>query len=154
MDEKSSFFKENKFKFIFSVILVIVGSIAIAALVVATEPKKPYTESLYSNVLNPATMKQTNKLELLYSYPLNSGQGSNSGFFTIVTVDGSGSPFPNITFDVQDQEGRSIVSDKPVVGKTTKIHFKGREDTTIVNLYILPATGTVGLSSLTINLDR
>ena len=154
MDKNSSFFERHKFKIIFSVTLTIVTAIAIAALVIATEPEKTYNESLYSNVLNPATLKQGSKLELLYSYPLNSGQGSKSGFFTIVSVDTQGSPFPNITFDVQDQEGRSIIGPAPTVGKTTRVEFKGRDDTTTINLYVLPATGTIQLSSLTISLHR
>ncbi len=154
MDKNSSFFERHKFKIIFSATLTIVAAISIAALVITTEPEKPYNESLYSNVLNPATLKQGNKLELLYSYPLNSGQGGKSGFFTIVTTDAQGSSFPNITFDVQDQNGKSIMGPKPVVGKTTRIDFKGIDDTTIINLYVLPATGTIQLSSLTINLHR
>ena len=56
-----------------------------------------------------------------------------SGFFTIVTVDTQGSPFPNISFEVQNQDGKSIIGPKPTVGKTTRIDFKGGEDTTVIN---------------------
>jgi len=150
-NKAESFFMKYKW-WIFGILMALVLSLSIASIVLSTEPEKPYTESLYSDVLNPATLKKTDKLELLYSYTLNSGQGDNSGFFTIV-VDGK-FDFPNMTFDVQDQDGRSIISNDPVVGKTTTVNFSGRSDTTIINLYIYPTREDIKLKSLTINLNR
>tara|TARA_A100001015_G_C14784280_1_gene630437 strand:- start:372 stop:839 length:468 start_codon:yes stop_codon:yes gene_type:complete len=152
--ERETFYEKNKFKIWVVVFLVIIGSISIASLVISTEPKKAYTESLYSDVLNPATFKHpsTGNHEILYSYPLNAGQGNNSGFFTIV-MDGA-FDVPLITFEVRDQLDRSIISNSPKIGKTTTVNFKGREDTTIVNLYINPGSPGIQLTSLSITLDR
>ncbi len=153
-EERKTFYEKNKFKIWIVIFLVIIGSISIASLVIATEPKKAYTESLYSDVLNPATFTHpgTGNHEILYSYPLNAGQGSNSGFFTVV-MDGA-FDVPVITFEVRDQLDRSIISNSPKIGKTTTVNFKGREDTTIVNLYINPGSPGIQLTSLSITLDR
>lgn len=148
-----NFLERNKFT-ILSVFVAIIGVISIAALSISLEPKKSYTESLYSDVLNPATLKSTgsDNNELLYSYPLNAGQGSNKGFFTMVMT--GGFDIPSITFDVQDQSGRSIISNNPVVGKTTYINFTGRDDTVLINLLINAKTSNISLSSLAITLER
>ena len=149
-----SFYQKYKYPiFIFLVILTITAIIlSSVSLSESHNSNKMYTETLYSDVLNPASFKSSTKLELLYSYPLNSGRGTNNGFFTMV-MDG---PFdiPNITFDVQDQDGRSIISNDPVVGKTTMINFSGRDDTEVINLHIFPKDSKIKLKNLTINLNK
>ena len=136
-----------------NIILVIVLALSIAAIVLASENKE-YSESLFSSNLNTATFKQSPSLELLYSYPINSGNGTNSGYFT-VTVDG---PFqiPNISFGVQDQLGRSIINGKPVPNKITRVNFTGIGDpsSTVANLYIFPKSGNIILKNLTVNLYK
>lgn len=144
-----SFFKNYWLHlFVFLVIL----PIAVSSLVISLQPKKNYTESLYNTTLNDATLTSTTKNELLYSYPINSGNGTNNGFFTIV-VDG---PFdiPNISYGVEDQLGRNILSKPPRVGKITIIEFEGKPDTTIANLMIFPKTNNIQLKSITVNLKR
>ena len=154
-EENKSFYEKNKFKIWIIVFLVMIGSISIASLIIATEPKKPYTESLYSDVLNPATFKRNSadNHEILYSYPLNAGQGSNSGFFTII-MDGA-FDVPTISFDVKDQLGRPlIVNGPPRIGKTTTVEFKGKEDSTVIDFYINPGSSGIELTSLSITLNR
>lgn len=154
-----TFYERNKFKIWTILFLVIVGSISIASLVLVTDSKKTYTESLYSDVLNPATFKHTSagNQELLYSYSLgsylfNSGRSNNTGFFTIVMT----GPFdiPSITFDVRDQLDRSIISNSPVVGKTTIVKFTPKSDTTTIQLFINPVSPGIQLTNLSITLDR
>ena len=154
-ENKETFYERNKFKIWFLVFLVVIGSIAIAALVIAERKQKPYTESLYSDVLNPATFKQSagNTHQILYSYPVSAGQGnSNSGFFTIV-MDGA-HDIPPITFDVTDNLDRSILIKPTRVGKTTIIKFNKRDDSTMINLQINPRSSGIVLTSLSITLDR
>ena len=135
--ENKSFYDRNKFKIWIVVFLLVVAGISVASLVLVTEPKKPYTESLYSDVLNPATFKypSTGNHELLYSYPLNSGQGNKSGFFTVVMTG---------SFDIPITR----------VGKTTIIKFNGKPDTSTINLYINPGASGIQLTSINITLDR
>ena len=152
--ENKSFYDRNKFKIWIVVFLLVVAGISVASLVLVTEPKKPYTESLYSDVLNPATFKypSTGNHELLYSYPLNSGQGNKSGFFTVVMT--GSFDIPNISFDVRDQSNTSIISNPTRVGKTTIIKFNGKPDSTTINLYINPGASGIQLTSINITLDR
>tara|TARA_R110002096_G_scaffold420792_1_gene626104 strand:- start:179 stop:649 length:471 start_codon:yes stop_codon:yes gene_type:complete len=152
---EETFYERNKFKIWFLVFLAIIGAIAIAALVIAERKQKPYTESLYSDVLNPATFKQSaaNIHQTLYSYPLSAGQGTNnSGFFTIV-MDGP-HDIPPITFDVTDHLDRSILVKPTRVGKTTIIRFNKKDDSTMINLHINPRSNGIILTSLSITLDR
>ena len=113
-----------------------------------------YSESLYSDVLNPATFKYTStgKHELLYSFSLIPGQAQKSGFFTVLT---RGSfDIPLITFDVKDQLNRSIIANSPKVGKTTIVKFSGLSDSSKIDLYINPGASGIKLTSLNITLDR
>ena len=126
--------------------------IGIVSIVYATKSEKPYTESLYSDALNEATFKIMSKEELLYSYSLASGQGNSSGMFAVTVT--STSDIPSITFDVKDQLDRSLVSQKILVGKITKIHFTGKEGTTAINLYARAKTDNINLTNISVSLNR
>ncbi len=149
-----SFYERNKFKVWIVIFIVIVTSISVASLVLAVEPKKPYSESLYSDVLNPATFKYpgTGKHELLYSFSLIPGQTQKSGFFTVVMT--GPSAIPLITFDVRDQLNNSIIANSPKVGKTTIVEFRGNDNSSRIDLYINPGASAIKLTSLNITLDR
>ena len=147
--ELGSFFKKYwLYLFVFLVIL----PICIAGLIMSLKPPKEYTESLFNTSLNNSTLNTTTKQELLYSYPINSGNGTNSGYFTVV-VDG---PFevPNIIYGVEDQLGRNILKGSTRVGKVTDIAFEGKSDTTVANLMIFPTQGNIQLKSITVSLKR
>lgn len=141
--------KRNSILTVPNIIIFTALALSIAALVLSSGAK-PYTETLFSSNLNNATLKQATTLQLLYSYPLNSGEGGKDGFFTVV-LDGSSS-VPNITFEIRDQLDRRIMTGTPRPGKITRVHFQGQSDSTAVNLYILPRSGDIVLESLTINL--
>ena len=85
---------------------------------------------------------------------LNSGQGSASGMFTVTVI--SNSDIPTITFNVKDQLDRPLVSQRILVGKTTRIHFTGKEnpETTVLNLYAHPKGDNINLTNISISLNR
>ena len=135
--------------YFFIIISLTLGSVGVYY---ATKPEKPYTESLYSDALSEATFKILPKEELLYSYSLASGQGSSSGMFAVVVT--STSDIPSITFDVKDQLDRSLVSQRILVGKITRIHFTGKEGTTALNLYAHAKGGNINLTNISVSLNR
>lgn len=149
-----SFYERNKFKVWVVIFIVIIASISVASLVIAVEPKKPYSESLYSDVLNPATFKYSNtgKHEILYSFNLIPGQTQKSGFFTVVMT--GSFDIPLITFEVRDQLNNSIIANSPKVGKTTIVEFRGNDNTSRIDLYINTGASGIKLTSLNITLDR
>jgi hypothetical protein len=142
--------KRNSILTVTNIIVFTALVLSVAALVLSSGTKN-YTETLFSSNLNDATLKQASSLQLLYSYPLNSGDGGKSGFFTVV-LDGP-SAVPNISFEVRDQLDRKITTGTTTPGKITRVHFQGEDNSTAVNLYILPRSGNIVLESLTINLS-
>ena len=145
--------KWYKNKWVIILILVLITLIIVGSLGLFNSQKKSASvQSLYTTNLNEATLLPTTKMELLYSYSLNSGGNANSGFFTVV-VDG---PFqiPNITYEVRDQTNRLITSGETIVGKTTVINFEGTSNTRNADLYIYSTGSNISLKNLTVTLNN
>lgn len=128
--------------------LVIFGYVAVV-LIVKDAMKMV---NLYSDTLNNATFKSSSEMQLLYSYPITSGPGGNSGFFTI-TVDGN-FDIPNIKYEVRDQTNRVITTGRTVVGKVTNVNFSGTSRSKTIDLYVQPKGSNINLQNLSINVKN
>lgn len=109
-------------------------------------------KNLYSGTLNNATFKSSSEMQLLYSYPITSGPGGNSGFFTITV--GGNFAIPNIKYEVRDQTNKVINTGRTVVGKITKINFSGTSRSKTIDLYAQPSSSNINLQNLTINVKK
>ena len=147
-DNKKKIFTKSNIMIFFIVISIILASVALFF----SLQKTSHSNQLYSTNLNEATFIPSPEMKLLYSYSLNSGAESSSGFFTVV-VDGN-FQVPNIKYEVRDQTDKIITQGRTIVGKTTNINFKGTENTKTVNLYIKTASTSINLKNLTITLDN
>ena len=148
VDSIKSKFTQSRVMIALIVISIILGSVALFFSLQRTS----HSSQLYSTNLNEATFLPNTEMKLLYSYPINSGAESSTGFFTVV-VEGN-FQVPNIKYEVRDQTDKVITDGRTIVGKTTNINFRGTGNTKIVNLYIMTAATNINLKNLTITLNN